>query len=218
MDPKAAREASTPSMASQPPPAVINWDLPNARHGPLARFVGPGATRAELVLQFSAALVAAILLPTAAALAGWGWNFLQLAVAGVLALDLVGGIVTNATNAAKRWYHRPGQSRRDHARFLLIHLHPFLVVWLFGANEWVFAFTCYAYVVAAGVVTLFVPLYLRRPVAMVAFLIALTIALYGPDSPANTEWFFPMFALKLLVSHVVREEPYRPNTEKSAKP
>lgn len=194
-------------------PAAVDWRLPAGPHGLLARTLGPGATRGELGLQFGSALAAAFALPAAAIWAEWGWSEAQLIVSALLAFDLVGGVVTNATNAGKRWHHRPGRTGWTHMRFVLIHLHPFLVVWLFGSDEWLFATVCYAFVLAAAGVILITPLHLRRPVAMLAFLLALLLAIYGPGAPENTEWFFPIFAMKLLVAYAVREEPYRPSPE-----
>jgi len=34
-------------------------------------------------------------------------------------------------------------------------------------------------------------------------------------APQGLEWFLPLFYLKLLISHVLREEPYRPEPYRS---
>lgn len=34
------------------------------------------------------------------------WSLFQYAIAVILVFDIVGGIATNATSTAKRWYHR----------------------------------------------------------------------------------------------------------------
>ncbi|MFZ0613588.1 MAG: hypothetical protein WAM73_15220 [Desulfobacterales bacterium] len=50
----------------------------------------------------------------------------------MLAFDIVGGVTTNATSSAKRWYHRSGQTALNHMGFIALHLlHIFLVAWLF---------------------------------------------------------------------------------------
>jgi len=89
----------------------INWNPPEPRRGLAGswdRFVGPGATSAEEWLK----LLGGLLL-TGALVMGYlsqrellNWSVAQTGIALLLALDLTGGIITNATGAAKRWYHR----------------------------------------------------------------------------------------------------------------
>jgi hypothetical protein len=79
--------------------------------GWLDRCVGPSATAAELLWQVGAASAAAVVVPTYALVAGLNWSTLELAVAGLIAMDLVGGVATNATAAGQRWYHRSGQKK-----------------------------------------------------------------------------------------------------------
>jgi hypothetical protein len=61
--------------------------------------------------------------------------------------------------------------------------------------------------------TLSVPQYLQRPTALVCFACGLLIAMYLLPQPTGLEWFLPMFYLKVLVSHLPKEEPYRPAEE-----
>jgi len=190
--------------------ACIDHTLPPPPYSWLDRFVGPGATRAELVLQLGAAALAAITLAGFAVALDWGWSAVQLVVASLLMLDLTGGVVTNATGAAKRWYHRPGQGRGAHLRFVAFHVQPFLLVWVLGEGEWLYATMAYGYMLAGAAVVLATPLYLRRPVAMLALVVGLLVAIYGPSAPAHCEWFLPLLLVKILVSHLLREEPSRP--------
>jgi hypothetical protein len=100
----------------------INWNVPPPRRGligALDKFVGPGATRAELLLQFAVAIVAAVAAPVYASRVVEGWSWLQYGVCCALAFDTAGGIVTNATSSAKRWYHRGGQVLQQHIAFAL---------------------------------------------------------------------------------------------------
>ena len=62
----------------------------------------------------------------------------------------------------------------------------------------------------ASTVVLWVPQYLQRPTAFLGFACGLLIALYLLPQPAGVEWFLPLFYLKVLVTHLVKEEPYRP--------
>ncbi|WP_462323105.1 hypothetical protein [Halochromatium sp.] len=104
-----AYQDSAPKPRQQPP---IDWYVPQPRTGlagALDKFIGPGATTAELLLQILAPLVAALAAPLYAALSGEDWSWFQYLLCAVLAFDMVGGVVTNATSSAKRWYHRDGQ-------------------------------------------------------------------------------------------------------------
>ncbi|NEP44590.1 MAG: hypothetical protein F6K35_37415, partial [Okeania sp. SIO2H7] len=97
--------------------STIEWTYPEPRN--LAdRFIGPGATRGELLLQLIPPVLMALALPLVAKLGDWGWNFWQMLIAAILAFDLLGGVITNATSSAKRWYHRTGQGFGQHLGFV----------------------------------------------------------------------------------------------------
>ena len=68
----------------------------------------------------------------------------------------------------------------------------------------------YTFLMLACVVILKTPLYLQRAVSGMAFVIALILSMYVFETPLHLELFLPLFYYKLLVSHVVREEPYSP--------
>jgi VIT1/CCC1 family predicted Fe2+/Mn2+ transporter len=111
----------------------IDWSYPEPKNA-FDRFVGPGATRAEQVLQFAAPAVAAAVLVLAALVGGSGWSLVQYIVAAVITLDMVGGVITNATGAAKRWHHRRSQGFGNHMGFVLIHIVQIAVVMCSLAN------------------------------------------------------------------------------------
>ncbi len=196
-----------------------NWNFPPPRSGLAGawdRFVGPGATRAEAGLQSILPILAGIAAPWHAARSGVGWNTAQYAVGALLAMDLAGGIVTNATSSAKRWYHRAGQGLGAHVSFVALHLlHLLLVSWLFLQVDWTWVLLTGGYLLAAATVVLLVPLYLQRPVGMTAYAIAALLSLYAFRQPPGLEWFLFLFYFKLLVCHLPREEPYRPARETS---
>ncbi|MEM9388370.1 MAG: hypothetical protein AAGA68_25190 [Pseudomonadota bacterium] len=192
----------------------IDWNYPTPRAGSVGlmdRFVGPGATAAELWLQFSLAALAIVGAIAYAVWQGVEWSLPQYLLAGFLAFDVVGGIVTNATSSAKRWYHRPGQSRSDHFKFVATHIiHLSLVAWVFVNGQWPWSAMAAAYLFAASWLILSVPKYLQRPVALGAFACAIVLCDVALARPPGLEWFAPLFYLKLLVSHLPTEEPYRP--------
>ncbi len=195
---------------------TINWETPPPRSGIAGawdRFVGPGATRAELALQLVIPVVAALAALLHATRTTEHWSWLHYVVGGVLAFDIAGGVVTNATSAAKRWYHRAGQGFWQHLGFVALHLlHLLLVSWLYLGFDFAWIVIAGGYLLCASAVILSVPQYLQRPVALTAYGGALLTSLYVLAPPVGLEWFLPLFYLKLLVSHLVKEEPYRPAT------
>jgi hypothetical protein len=191
----------------------IEWNYPAPRpgwRGEWDRFIGPGATRAELGLEISAATLAALAMLAYALLVPLGWNGWQTAVAVLFAFDLAGGVVTNATSTAKRWYHRDGQRTGQHLLFLAVHsIHLALVAWLFRGGDWAWAVGWFAFLMGASLLVVRLPLYLQRPAGLAAFGVGLVLHQYLLPITPGLEWFIPVFLLKLLVSHLLREEPYR---------
>jgi hypothetical protein len=195
----------------------INWKYPPPRPGwrkEIDTFIGPGVTRAELILELVVSLAGGLLMLAYALTQPLGWTGWQIALAVLLAFDLAGGVVTNATSTAKRWYHRPGQGFRQHFTFIAVHgIHLALVAWAFRAGDWDWAIGWYTFLMLASLLILWLPLYLRRPVAFSVFGLGLLFALYLDTPVPGLEWFIPVFLLKLIVSHLLREEPYRPENE-----
>lgn len=196
----------------------IDWTYPDARQGfwgILDQITGPGATSAELALQFIPPLGAAI------AVLGYGitlqpsWTTLMSAIAALLVLDLLGGIITNATSTAKRWYHRPGQGFKQHLSFIALHgIHVFVVAWLFRSRDIPFFLSVYAYLLISSTIILRCPLYLQRPVAFLLYGLGVLLNSYLLTATVGLEWFLPLFLMKLLISHLLKEAPYRANTLK----
>ena len=180
--------------------------------GQLDRFIGPGATPAELVLQLLPSVAAAISAPLYALTLPFDWTPWQLGAIAILGFDLVGGVLTNATAAAKRWYHRPGQGWRQHMVFVSMHLfHVGLVALLFRGGDGLFFVGVSRYLLLAAGLILASPLYLQRPVALGLYGLVLVCdrILFTPTP--GLEWFLPLFFLKLLISHLLKEFPYRPS-------
>jgi hypothetical protein len=192
----------------------IDWKYPEPRAGMAGvwdKFVGPGATAAERWIGMASAIAggAAMLLY---ALSGRpGWTPVQTVLATSLAFDAAGGVVINATSTAKRWYHRDGQGFAQHFGSAMAHaLQFFLVAWLFRSMDWAFFAVTAGYLAVSAAAVLLVPLHVQRPVAMLLACGALLISLYALTPTPGLEWLIPVYFLKLLVSHLTREEPYRP--------
>jgi hypothetical protein len=197
----------------------IDWTPPAPRQGWLGRwdaFVGPGATSAEEWIQLlGTLLLGALALLTFFVRFPGDPTLAQIAIVSLLALDLSGGIITNATSAAKRWYHRAGQGRRHHIAFVLPHgIHLALLAWLFPSLGWWFVLLFYGYLIAATLVIAATPLYLQRPMACICYAGALLLNMLFPAGP-GFEWVVPFLFLKLLVCHLLKEAPFRPASEQA---
>ncbi|PCF93887.1 hypothetical protein [Vreelandella nigrificans] len=192
-------------------------ELPKLREGMpgvLDRFVGPGATPAELVLQFVLPIGAAGVAVAYAAYAIGTWSAVQYILCAVLAFDILGGIITNSTSSGKRWYHRAGQGFAQHFGFVMLHLvHLTLVSWLFLGLDLLWLIAAGGYLLVAGFAIILSPLYLQRPVALLMYAGSILLTLYVLAPPPGMEWFLPLFYLKLLVAHLPKEAAYRPKGE-----
>jgi hypothetical protein len=98
------------------------WDYPEPRagwRGEFDRFIGPGTTRAELALDLGFAVLGAGAMLVYALTSFPQWSIIQIGVAVLLAFDISGGVVTNATSSAKRWYHRAGRGASYYRRVVV---------------------------------------------------------------------------------------------------
>ncbi|MBI1265074.1 MAG: hypothetical protein GC187_10115 [Alphaproteobacteria bacterium] len=182
-------------------------------------FTGADASIAEVGLSLAAALAA----PLCLGLLVWreldpSWAPWQWIVAAVLAADIAGGVVSNATNAQKRLIF---SSPNDHdgaltrwikrwpLMFAIIHVQPFILMPAFGAGL-AYAAGWYGAALAGSALIYATPLHLRRPVAFGVVAAGVIADLYFSAAPAGMEWFAILFLIKLTVCHAVREEPYTP--------
>lgn len=180
------------------------FDEPRAGLGGIwDRLAGPGATPAENLfnLVWTGAFTAfagiyALTQPL-------GWSCLQWALVLAFAVDLAGGVTMNASPAARRWWHRPGQGAGAHLLFSVAHLHPFLVAFAFPGFGWRDAAELYAFTVIATGLTLATPDRLRRPAAHALFASALLLCMLRWPLLAGLAWFGPLYTLKLLLARVL---------------
>jgi hypothetical protein len=190
----------------------ITWTPPDPRPGAPGywdRFVGPVQTRAELALTLVPSLTAAA--AVSAAMAAGGFAALEVVLAAVLAFDIAGGVIANATTAGQRWYHRPGASPGEQLRFVALHgIHIALVGVVFLGGDWVFVAVTYVLLLASSVAALAVPLYLQRAVGRIGFMAGTAVGLGIFPLPLEMQWFVPVLFCKLLISHLTREAPWAP--------
>ncbi|BCJ62549.1 hypothetical protein [Micromonospora endophytica] len=199
--------------AGSPPGVRVDWRIPQPRPGlagAVDRFFGPGRSRRENLTETAAhllvlALLAAYVIRQAG---GENWSVVEVVVTAVIAVDLVGGVLTNATNPAKRWYHRPGR-RNPRLGFVAAHLaYPVVVALLPAAGAdlaWLVANA--ALLVAAAVVIEFAAVEVKRLLAVALYLAAVLINLTWLPVAAAYAWFPLFFYLKLLVCFLVPEAP-----------
>lgn len=195
----------------------IDWTVPLRRSGfkgQLDKLMGPGATQAEKNIQSYVPLLAGALLVFYGLSNEFDWRLSQYIVALLLTIDMAGGVITNATSSAKRWFHRDGEGFKEHMRFIGIH---FIQLGLFSGFFLDFNLGWIAYVggymMLASATILLTPLYLQRPVALIFYSISVLLSLYVFENAAGLEWFLPIFFLKLLICHLLKEAPYRPETD-----
>ena len=192
----------------------IDGNCPTPRSGLLGwldRITGPEATTAELLVQFIPPLIFALVAPIYAQTLSVDWTPWQLGCISLLGFDLVGGVLTNATSSAKRWFHRAGQTWQHHLAFVSIHIvHIFLVAILFRSSDWDFCLIVSSYLIGSSILILQTPLYLQRPIAFGLYGLVLLSNSYLFTPTVGLEWFIPLFFLKILISHLLKEAPYRP--------
>ena len=193
----------------------IDWELPPLRdgwRGQIDKFIGPGATKAEINLQLYLPIIAIAIVVGIGLYYNFSWTVGQYLVASFLALDMVGGITTNLTSTAKRWNFREGNGFKEHMSFIAIHAFQlFLASYFFLDFDILWIAVVYGFLLLSCAFILKCPLYLQRPVSGVVFMLSLLLSIYVFKSPEYLEWFLPLFFYKLQVSHAVREEPYRPD-------
>lgn len=200
----------------------IEWTFPPPRrgfNGIVDKFVGPGATKGELLLQTVFPALATIAALLYARYSGLNWSWIQFLICGVLAVDISGGVVTNATSAAKRWYHRDSQGFWNHLGFTSLHLiHLVVVSWVYLGWDFLWILISGGCLLVSAMIILSVEIHIQRPVAMIAFSVSLVLSICYLESPQGIEWFLPLFYLKLLVCHLLKEEPYQPrrNADRTA--
>jgi len=195
----------------------INWNLPPLRSGILGlidKAAGPGATKVEYALQTLFPLGAAYLAYSYAAVTFPEWGWWKVTLYALLAFDMLGGIITNSTSSAKRWYHREGQRTIQHLRFVALHIFQISVVAIvFRDFDYFYLATVSAFMMGASAIILFTPIYLQRATALILFAVGIILNFYAWPPVTGIEWFTLALLLKLLVAHLPHEEPYRPKLE-----
>lgn len=193
----------------------IDWTASTERRDAV---YGAGATRAERGLAAGTGVVGTVL---ALGWAFWGvgveWRWWQWLLAAVVAFDVLGGVVANSLNSAKRAHFGPPppdpslgeRLARRPVLFAAVHVQPWIVVLAFAPALWWWGVLWHVGVLVAVVVAVNAPLYLRRPTAAALVVLAVLVAMMV-EPPNGWAWLPAAMAFKLVLAHAVREEPYRP--------
>jgi hypothetical protein len=204
-------------MTDRPQP-LIDWTVPAGRQDWL---MGTGAEPSERALVQVAAAASVLVLLGVAAAQDVAWTWWQWLLVLALTVDVAGGVVANALGTAKRLYHSPFPARTALRRvvchpagFAALHVHPFALAALMTDATLAWAATWYAVPLAGTLAVVAAPLHLRRPLAA-AVVTAAVIGAPLVDAPQALAWFGPVLVLKLVASHAVPEEPYRPSPRHS---
>ncbi|WP_242344582.1 hypothetical protein [Anaeromyxobacter terrae] len=191
---------------SIPQPELVGGRQP-APSSPLVtifrRLSGPDATTAEATVWLAGTLGITAVAAVVAVSRSPGWSALQWVLAMGIAFDFSGGVVSNATSAAKRSVHRPGRTR-SRALFYAAHVHP-LVLPLAFSVPWTAAAALYAGMLAAAALVELAPRAVAQPVAFAAVAAGLFLAC-GAGWPIGLEWFAPVYLLKLVGAYAVPPE------------
>jgi hypothetical protein len=193
---------------------MIDWTIPPTSPGVagrLERFMGPGKTRSESAVELLGGSIALAALIAAASTDNsvQEWSTIQTILSVVLALDLVGGVLTNATNSAKRWYHRPGPGRvLARLGFTAVHnVHLAVMAFVLlpdGAQWW---WTHVALLAVTAAIVELVPVDIKRPTATAATVAAIAVGQAVAPLSGVLVLMPVLFYLKLLVGHLVPEAP-----------
>lgn len=192
--------------------ANIDWNCA----GKFNFTAGYNPTKAESAIANYAAFLAPVILYFVM----WNkldWSILQFAVASFLALDMVGGVLTNSLGSMKRFLHTNqtlelnwlGKLVGSKFLFPAVHFQIFVVPLCFDVT-WGYAFFWYGFMMASIVFIHMLPQYIHRPVALLFVMLSIMLAQVAFVGPAGLEWLASLYMIKLVLSHGVREEPYRP--------
>lgn len=203
---------------------IADWRVVPPVHGfwrPLDAFFGPGMSSREWIV-----LWLGIATGCAGTVILWvredaheTFSTAALVWAFVASFDVFGGIMTLTTNSGKRWYNSAAErSRRARLSFVGIHfVHPAIIAFLvlpaaaepLGFEPWWWFVLNVAMLYLFGLAIDLVGLDIQRPVAFLAYLVALMVNLTVVPLPLELSFFAPLFFLKLFVCYLPIESPWR---------
>jgi hypothetical protein len=209
-----APDHSTTERGATVPAALIDWSY----DGRPDLSAGTGATAIERAIPWLSGSVLAAWLTYGVWASESQWTALQWIVGLFIAVDVGGGVVANALNSCKRFYHTPLKAdergftalAKNHYAFAGFHVHTVVVAACWAPAHLWLGIAWYVALCASAVLVLVSPLYLRRPLATLFVAGAIVVATTFTPIAGHFEWLVPLLFLKIVLGHAVREEPYRP--------
>ena len=178
----------------------------NGIQGSWDKFIGPGASWSEQLVALLPALAFTLVVVAMAWYQQADWYIGTYLVAALLACDMVGGIATTATLAARRWYHKAGQSTAQHLKFIVPHTaHLALFAWLFVEDSLLFFAVFTFWLVPGSLAIMSAPLNIQRSVAHLLVFGAVVLGLQF-NMDMQMQWFIPALFIKLFVSYLPLNE------------
>jgi len=165
--------------------------------------IGPNATKAELLISWSGALLAFFTM----LVYGYtlGWNMLQILVSSIFAFDIFGGVIVNSTTSGREYWHNADKTTFKQLSFLCLHLHPFVVAFIWPEYLFIEAFLLYLLVVLCSLTVMVTPKGLQRPVSLGLASMAIGLAIVFLQMPIGLMWLPPLYLIKLIAAHSVSE-------------
>lgn len=191
----------------------IDWNY----EGKPDELMGTGATSSEKTIAYLSGLIVPLVLVVLGVTGVVQWTWWQWIITLAIGADISAGVVANALNSCKRFYHspvKPGEEKyrsiKNPILFSAMHVYP-LIIWLaFDRSNWMFALVWYSLLVLSTWIIGQIPLYLRRPTSIIIIACVILVNFYFLIPIPGFEWLAPLLFIKIIAGHAVREEPYRP--------
>ena len=167
----------------------------------------------EMVLTYAVGVLAGVFLVGYGLATGIALSFWQMGVLFLVALDVVSGIVANATQSTNAWYRRRALWVR--LLFIVVHfMHPLLAMIFVDPGNWTFFWGVYLYMIATTLTLLFMPsAQAQRPLAFAFFAVGVFGAIYLLPTSVLLQWFAPAYFAKLILAFAVDHYDTRAETQ-----
>lgn len=164
---------------------------------------GEGATPRETVLVYGVGLVATAFILVQNLNSGAVSTTLEIIVLALVTLDVISGVVANATRSTNVWYRQRGFGAQF--MFLVVHIvHLLVAVLVLDPGNWLFLGAVYLYMLIAGTVVLLIQsAELQRPAAYGLYVFGVIGAVYLLAPAPVLLWFAPVYFAKLIICFAV---------------
>jgi hypothetical protein len=132
---------------------------------------------------------------------------LEWVLLALIAADIIGGVfIASNASSQKNTFGKDGFGRKGFLLFAALHLHPFVVAWVFYDSYFSYAFFIYLFMLASVATILVIPSYLRRATALIICGCGITLNFIYFTQAVGFEWFAPFYFIKLIVAHHLKDE------------